>query len=92
MPMPAPYARQQGELYHQQSVHNGYAGYAENPVINNVSQGEFSTISSAPNTNDSSSMLISDTTPSSIRHVPHTPDDINSRPHLNDTPHSPHTE
>jgi len=92
MPMPAPYVRQQGELYHQQTVHNGYASYAENPVINNVSRAEVSIISSAPNTNDSSSLLNSDATPSSIRHVPHTPDDINSRPHLNDTPHPPHTE
>lgn len=92
MPMPVPYARQQGELYHQQTVHNGYAGYAENPVINNVSRDEVSIISSAPNTNDSFTLLNSDTTPSSIRHVPHTPDGINSRPHLNDTPHPPHTK
>lgn len=92
MPMPVPYVRQQGEMYHQQTLHDGYVGQAENPVINNVSRPEVSTISSAPNTNDLPSLLNSGTTPSIIRHVPHTPDDINSSPHLNDTPHPPHTE
>ncbi|KAG2173967.1 hypothetical protein INT44_000080 [Umbelopsis vinacea] len=93
MPMPVPFVRQQEEPYHQHSIYDGYASNAQNPAMTDSSRIEVGTISSAPNTNDTSSLLNSTATQSSIRHVPHTPDEIiTSSPHLNDEPQSPHTK
>ncbi|KAG2186522.1 hypothetical protein INT44_002744 [Umbelopsis vinacea] len=93
MPMPVPFVRQQEEPYHQHSIYDEYASNAQNSAMTDSSRIEVGTISSAPNTNDTSSLLNSTATQSSIRHVPHTPDEIiTSSPHLNDEPQSPHTK
>ncbi|KAI8577137.1 hypothetical protein K450DRAFT_253791 [Umbelopsis ramanniana AG] len=92
MPMPVPFVRQQEEPHHQQSIYDAYVSNAGNPAMTDSSRMEVSTISSAPNTNDTSSLLNSAVQQSSIRHVPHTPDEVvTSPPHLNDAQHPPHT-
>jgi hypothetical protein len=92
MPMPVPFVRHQGELHHQQSIYDEYVSNAVNPAMIDSSRTEVSTIASAPNTNDTSSLMNSADTQSSSRHVPHTPDEIvTSPPHMNDAPHPPHT-
>jgi hypothetical protein len=92
MPMPVPFNRQQESIYHQQTMYGGYINGDTNPAVLHSSRIEVSTVYSAPNTNNSTSLLNGGATQDPVHNVPHTPDEpIDSPPHLNDTSKPPHS-